>query len=61
MKIGSGSALLKALVVTLVALLLLIPLGMLSGPIGERTQLREQAVQSVASGWGGRCIRFNMG
>jgi len=54
MQIGSGSALLKGIAVAVVAVMLLIPLALLNGLVSERTQLREQAVQSVAQGWGGR-------
>jgi len=54
MKIGSGSALLKGIAVIAVTVVLLVPLAMLHGLVNERTQLREQAVQSVAQGWGGR-------
>jgi inner membrane protein len=50
----SGSALKKGLAVVGVALLLLFPLSRLSDLISERTQMREQAIDSVARGWGGR-------
>ena len=52
MKSGSG-ALFKGLMVALVALLVLIPVQLLSGLVEERAQLRQQAVNSVARGWGG--------
>jgi inner membrane protein len=50
----SGSALFKAAVVAVVAVLLLIPLGLLLGLVEERVQQRELAVHKVAQGWGGR-------
>jgi inner membrane protein len=49
-----SSALGKALVVALVALLVMIPVQMLRSLVSERVQMREQAVQSVSRGWGGR-------
>lgn len=54
MNIGSGSALVKAICVAAVAVVMLIPLGMLRNLVEERTSLRTQAVESVARGWGGR-------
>lgn len=54
MNIGSGSPLLKAVAVAVVALVILIPLAMLRGLVDERTALRSQAIGSVARGWGGR-------
>ena len=47
-------ALKKGLAIVGVALLLLIPLAWLHGLVSERTGLREQAIASVARGWGGR-------
>jgi inner membrane protein len=47
-------ALKKGLAIIAVALLLMIPLMWLRGLVGERTRLREQAIASVAHGWGGR-------
>lgn len=44
----------KGLAVVGVALLLLLPLAWLQGLVTERTQLREQAIATVARGWGGR-------
>ena len=52
MKFGS-SAMAKGLMVTLVAILVLIPIQMLAGLVRERTMQREFAVTSVARGWGG--------
>src|SRR5262245_49786172 len=49
-----SSALGKALVVALVALLVMIPVQMLRSLVVERAQMREQAVASVSRGWGGR-------
>ncbi|HEV7714463.1 MAG TPA: cell envelope integrity protein CreD [Steroidobacteraceae bacterium] len=53
MKIGSSS-LIKGGIVAVVALLVLIPVGMLHDLVRERAQLREQAIASVSRGWGGR-------
>jgi inner membrane protein len=53
MSLGSGSALLKGIAVTAVALVMLVPLVMLSGLVSERTTLRSRAIDSVARGWGG--------
>ncbi|HET9388986.1 MAG TPA: cell envelope integrity protein CreD [Steroidobacteraceae bacterium] len=50
----SGSSIRKAAVISAVALLLLIPMTMLRGLVSERTVMREQAVETVARGWGGR-------
>src|SRR5882757_5574342 len=47
-------ALKKGLAIIGVALLLLIPLAWLHALVSERTALREQAIASVARGWGGR-------
>jgi inner membrane protein involved in colicin E2 resistance len=47
-------ALKKGLAIVGVALLLLFPLAWLHGLVSERTALREQAIASVARGWGGR-------
>ena len=47
-------ALKKGLAIVGVALLLLFPLAWLHGLVRERTTLREQAIASVARGWGGR-------
>jgi inner membrane protein len=52
MKIGTGP-LLKGLMVALVALIVLAPVEMLRGLIEERARLRQEAVASVARGWGG--------
>jgi inner membrane protein len=52
MKVGSV-ALIKGLIVALVALLVLIPVSMLRGLVEERAQLRQQAVERVSRGWGG--------
>jgi len=49
-----NSAIKKGLAVLGVALVLLIPLAWLHGLVSERTALREQAIASVARGWGGR-------
>jgi inner membrane protein len=49
-----SSALGKALVVALVALLVMIPVQMLRSLVNERAQMRERAVASVSRGWGGR-------
>src|SRR5581483_7590428 len=49
-----NSAVKKGLVVVGVALVLLVPLAWLHGLVSERTALREQAISSVARGWGGR-------
>ncbi len=43
----------KLLVIGLIAIGLMIPLSMLRGLIAERQQMRDQAVASVAGGWGG--------
>jgi inner membrane protein len=47
-------ALKKGLAIIAVVLLLMIPLMWLRGLVSERTQLREQAIASIAHGWGGR-------
>jgi inner membrane protein len=52
MKLGTGP-IAKGMAVALVALVVLIPVQMLRGLIGERAQLRQEAVASVARGWGG--------
>jgi inner membrane protein len=49
-----GSTLKKGLAVVIVALVLLFPLARLNDLVSERTQMREQAIDSVARGWGGR-------
>ena len=54
MRFGPGSALLKGIAVTFVALVMLIPLNMLRGLVAERTQMREQSVELVSRGWGGQ-------
>src|SRR4051794_38587131 len=41
-------------IIAVVVLLLMIPLMWLRGLVSERTQLREQAIASIAHGWGGR-------
>jgi inner membrane protein len=48
------SASVKAAVLTGIALVLLIPLGLLASLVTERTAQRDAAVQSVARGWGDR-------
>lgn len=48
------SALVKAVILTAIALLLLVPLALLSGLVTERTNQRDAAVRSVALGWGDR-------
>lgn len=48
------SPLLKGLMVALVALVVLAPVQMLRGLISERARLRQEAVASVARGWGGQ-------
>jgi inner membrane protein len=52
MKLGSGPVL-KGLMVMLVALVVLIPVQMLRDLIEERARSRQEAVTSVARGWGG--------
>lgn len=54
MRIGLGSPLVRAIAVAVVAIGMLIPLGMLLGLVNERTQMRQQAIGSVARGWGGK-------
>ena len=49
-------ALKKGLAIVGVALVLLLPLAWLHGLVSERTALREQAIASVARGWGGRQV-----
>ena len=49
----SGSVTFKAALIGVIVLLLLIPLAMLRSVVTERSQLREQAYQRVAEGWGG--------
>ena len=44
----------KVLGIGFLALLMLIPLAQVQGLIGERNSLREKAVASIASGWGGQ-------
>ncbi len=51
MKLGTGP-LVKGLMVALVALVVLIPVQMLRNLIQERAQSRQDAVASVARGWG---------
>lgn len=53
MKMGMGP-LMKGLMVALVALVVLAPVQMLRGLIEERARLRQEAVASVARGWGGQ-------
>ena len=48
------SALVKVVILTVIALLLLIPLALLGGLVTERTNQRDAAVHSVAVGWGDR-------
>jgi inner membrane protein len=48
------SALVKATILAAIALLLLIPLALLSSLVTERTSQRDAAVRSVAMGWGDR-------
>ena len=52
MKMGTGPVL-KGLMVAFVALVLLAPVQMLRGLVEERARLRQDAVTSVARGWGG--------
>lgn len=47
------SVLLKVLAIALLVLILLVPLGLLGGLIGERQQLRDRAEAEVAAKWGG--------
>ncbi len=49
-------ALKKGFTIIGVAVLLLFPLTWLHGLVSERTSLREQAIASVARGWGGRQV-----
>src|SRR5687767_3179133 len=49
----SQGALIKGIMVVLVALLVLIPVQLLQGLVQERAQLRQEAVNTVARGWGG--------
>lgn len=51
--VESGSVTTKAVLIGVIVLLLLVPLGMLSGVLSERATLREVAYQRVAEGWGG--------
>jgi inner membrane protein len=51
---GNNPVASKIFIVGLIVLALMIPLTMLSGLIGERTQMRDQAYTAVAEGWGGR-------
>ncbi|HEY5755740.1 MAG TPA: cell envelope integrity protein CreD [Steroidobacter sp.] len=51
--VESGSVTFKAALIGVIVLLLLIPLAMLRSVVTERSQLREQAYQRVAEGWGG--------
>lgn len=51
---GSGPALTKAIVVVVIAIVLLIPLGLLNSLVNERARMRTHAVEQVARGWGGR-------
>jgi inner membrane protein len=46
----------KACLIGIIVLLLLVPLSMLQGLVGERSGLREQAYQRVAEGWGGDIV-----
>jgi len=46
----------KAALLTGIALLLLVPLQLLQGLVGERVSERDAAVQAVARGWGGRQV-----
>jgi len=55
MKLGNGP-LVKGLMVALVALVVLVPVQMLRGLIEERARLRQEAVASVARGWGGEQV-----
>lgn len=55
MKLGTGP-LVKGLMVALVALVVLVPVQMLRGLIEERARLRQEAVASVARGWGGEQV-----
>lgn len=55
MKFGAGP-LMKGLMVALVALVVLVPVQMLRGLIEERARSRQEAVASVARGWGGEQV-----
>ena len=48
-----NSALLKALIIGVLAVLMLIPLGMIEGLIAERASRRAQAVASVQASFAG--------
>ena len=43
----------KMLVIGLIILGLMVPLSLLRGLIIERSQMRSQAIDTVAKGWGG--------
>ena len=53
MAFHSRSALVKVAVITILALVLLIPLGLLRSLVGERNSMRNFAFEQVAAGWGG--------
>lgn len=53
MNSGLG-ALIKGLIVAIVALLVLVPVQLLRGLVKERAELRQEAVNTVARGWGGK-------
>ena len=48
------SALVKATILTAIALILLVPLALLNDLVAQRTTQRDAAVRSVAMGWGNR-------
>jgi inner membrane protein len=54
MALHTHSALVKAAMLTALALLLLLPLAMLGQLVAERDGMRAAAVQAVARGWGGQ-------
>jgi inner membrane protein len=54
MALHTHSALVKAAMLTALALLLLLPLAMLGQLVAERDGMRSAAVQAVARGWGGQ-------
>jgi inner membrane protein len=53
MAFHTRSALFKIAVVAILAVLMLIPLGLLRSLVGERNQMRDFAFEQVANGWGG--------
>ncbi len=51
---GTNPVIGKVISIAVIVLALMIPLSMLRGLISERMQMRDQAHQTVASGWGGQ-------